>query len=201
MGRDISLATPDGPVNAWRADPRHGAAALCAIVMIQEIFGINAHIRGVVDGEAAAGYVALAPALFDPVERNFELAHDADWLLTQSGAGCINRHRARARQRARRKRCATGTGSPARRRSRFLLGQYPCPPANTRLGMPAVSDYGAQTLPHVEERLQAPMLFHFGVDDSSSSGKAIERHRAAARCCIAGAPRRSRLQPRSGSEP
>lgn len=78
MGRDISLDTPDGPVNAWRADPPHGAAARDAIVVIQEIFGINAHIRGVADGDAAAGCVALAPVLFDPVERNVELAHDAD---------------------------------------------------------------------------------------------------------------------------
>jgi len=73
MGRDVILATPSGPVNAWRADPPHGAAALGAIVVIQEIFGVNAHIRSVVDGYAAAGYAAIAPALFDPVARNVEL--------------------------------------------------------------------------------------------------------------------------------
>ena len=36
-----------------------------ALVVIQEIFGVNSHIRGVADGYAADGYLAIAPALFD----------------------------------------------------------------------------------------------------------------------------------------
>jgi carboxymethylenebutenolidase len=46
-----------------------------AVVVIQEIFGVNAHIRSVADGYAQDGYVALAPALFDRVERNVELGY------------------------------------------------------------------------------------------------------------------------------
>lgn len=46
-----------------------------AVVVIQEIFGVNAHIRSVADGYAKDGYVALAPALFDRVERNVELGY------------------------------------------------------------------------------------------------------------------------------
>ena len=46
------------------------------LVVIQEIFGVNAHIREVADGFAADGYAALAPALFDRVERNVELGYD-----------------------------------------------------------------------------------------------------------------------------
>ena len=78
MGRDIVVATPAGPVAAWRADPPHKAAAKGAIVVIQEIFGVNAHIRSIADGYAAAGYAAIAPALFDPVARNVELRYDSD---------------------------------------------------------------------------------------------------------------------------
>ena len=48
-----------------------------AVVVVQEIFGVNAHIREVADGFAAAGYAALAPALFDRVERGVELGYDA----------------------------------------------------------------------------------------------------------------------------
>ena len=46
-----------------------------AVVVIQEIFGVNRHIRSVCDGYARAGYVALAPQIFDRVERNVELGY------------------------------------------------------------------------------------------------------------------------------
>ncbi len=48
------------------------------LVVVQEIFGVNAHIREVAEGYAAAGYAALAPALFDRVERDVELGYDAE---------------------------------------------------------------------------------------------------------------------------
>jgi carboxymethylenebutenolidase len=51
------------------ARPRGG------IVVIQEIFGVNSHIREVCDGYAAAGYAALAPQIFDRVERNIEMGY------------------------------------------------------------------------------------------------------------------------------
>ena len=49
-----------------------------AVVLVQEIFGVNAHIREVADGFAAEGYAALAPALFDRAERDVELGYDDD---------------------------------------------------------------------------------------------------------------------------
>jgi carboxymethylenebutenolidase len=58
-------SAPDGP-------PRGG------VVVIQEIFGVNAHIRDVCDRLAAAGFVAVAPALFDRARRGVELDYDAD---------------------------------------------------------------------------------------------------------------------------
>ena len=76
MGRDIVIQATSGPVQAWRADPPEHAAALGGVVVLQEIFGVNAHIRSVADGYAAAGYVALAPALFDPVRPGVELGYD-----------------------------------------------------------------------------------------------------------------------------
>ena len=51
-----------------------------AVVVVQEIFGVNAHIREVADGFAADGYAALAPALFDRVQRGVELGYDADGM-------------------------------------------------------------------------------------------------------------------------
>lgn len=179
MGRDISLATPSGPVNAWRAVPPHGAAARGAVVVIQEIFGLNAHIRSVADGYAAAGYVAVAPSLFDPVARNVELAYDAEGLAQgRALVASLGIERALGILRAGRDllqaqghRCAGAVG--------FCWGGTLAFLANTRLGMPAVSYYGAQTLPFLDEPLRARMLFHFGAADPGIPPEAIERHRAA----------------------
>ncbi len=68
------LTTSDGfTVGAYEAlpagDAKHG------VVVIQEIFGVNAHIREVVDGYAADGYAAIAPQIFDRVERDVELGY------------------------------------------------------------------------------------------------------------------------------
>jgi carboxymethylenebutenolidase len=46
-----------------------------AIVVLQEIFGVNAHIRSVADRYAAAGYLAIAPAMFDRVEKNVDIGY------------------------------------------------------------------------------------------------------------------------------
>jgi carboxymethylenebutenolidase len=47
-----------------------------AVVVLQEIFGVNRHIRSVTDGFAAAGYTAIAPSLFDRIRRGIELNYD-----------------------------------------------------------------------------------------------------------------------------
>ena len=77
MGETITLKASDGhELAAYRADP--AGAVRGGIVVIQEIFGVNSHIRAVVDGFAADGYAAIAPALFDRVERGVELGYEED---------------------------------------------------------------------------------------------------------------------------
>ena len=74
MGTMITLTADDGfRLGAYRADPSFKVAK--APRGIQEIFGVNAHIRSVCDGYAADGYVAIAPALFDCVERGVETGY------------------------------------------------------------------------------------------------------------------------------
>ena len=60
----------------YRADP--AGAPRGAVVIAQEIFGVNSHIRAVCDDYAGQGYVALAPALFDRVERDVQLGYQPD---------------------------------------------------------------------------------------------------------------------------
>jgi carboxymethylenebutenolidase len=75
MGEHIKLKASDGfELGAWRADPAGKARG--GIVVIQEIMGVNHHIRAVADLYASQGYVAIAPALFDRAEPGFEVGYD-----------------------------------------------------------------------------------------------------------------------------
>lgn len=75
MGNVITLTAADGhTLSAYLAEPVGSPRA--AIVVVQEIFGVNAHIRNVADRYASAGYAVIAPALFDRVERGVELGYD-----------------------------------------------------------------------------------------------------------------------------
>lgn len=77
MGQDITLTASDGfKLGAYRADPAGKPKA--AIVVIQEIFGVNSHIRNICDRLAAEGYTAIAPAIFDRTEPNFQSSYSPE---------------------------------------------------------------------------------------------------------------------------
>lgn len=74
MGAFIQLKAADGtPFPAYLAEPATPAKA--AIVVIQEIFGVNAHIREVADAYAKAGFLAIAPAMFHRAQAHVELGY------------------------------------------------------------------------------------------------------------------------------
>jgi carboxymethylenebutenolidase len=74
MGSMLQLTATDGhKLGAYRADPAGKPRG--GLVVIQEIFGVNHHIRGVADGFAADGYACVAPALFDRVQPGIELGY------------------------------------------------------------------------------------------------------------------------------
>ena len=78
MGQDITLTASDGfKLGAYRAEATTGAPK-GAIVVIQEIFGVNHHIRSVCDRLAAVGYVAIAPSIFDRIQPNFQCGYSPD---------------------------------------------------------------------------------------------------------------------------
>ncbi|MDQ3206288.1 MAG: dienelactone hydrolase family protein [Pseudomonadota bacterium] len=174
MSRWIDIETPGGPLRAWRSEPSGRSKG--AVLVIQEIFGVNAHIRSVADRIAGAGFVALAPALFDRIAPGVELGYDAPGVarglaLAQAvgldggtellGAACTALQAEGLR-----------TGAIG-----FCWGGSLAFLANTRLGLPAVSYYGARTVPFLDEPLRAPMMFHFGDRDPSITAEAVEAHR------------------------
>ncbi len=77
MGHWIELK-PEGAdtIRAWRADPE--GAPRGGVVVVQEIFGVNAHIRAVTDRLAVDGYLAVAPGIFEHVEKGFDVGYDPD---------------------------------------------------------------------------------------------------------------------------
>jgi carboxymethylenebutenolidase len=74
MGSTTSLTSSDGfTLSAYRAEPE--GATRGGVVVVQEIFGVNGHIRSVADRYAAAGYLAIAPAIFDRERPGIELGY------------------------------------------------------------------------------------------------------------------------------
>jgi dienelactone hydrolase len=73
----MQLTAEDGHVlSAYRADPKGTPRG--AVVVIQEIFGVNHHIRSVVDSFARDGYATIAPAMYDRYERDVDMGYTPD---------------------------------------------------------------------------------------------------------------------------
>lgn len=177
MGNWITLETPRGRVSAWQANP--AGAARAGLVVIQEIFGVNAHIRAVADGYAAAGYTVLAPAFFDPVEKNVELGYGPEGfargreLVGQLGFDAALDITAAARDALAQELPPGGKVGAIG----YCWGGTLAMLAAQQLGLPSVSYYGARNVPFLEQPFKAPVMFHFGEKDTSIPPEAVQQHR------------------------
>ena len=166
MGTNLTLATDDNhSFGAYRADPDGEAKG--GIVVIQEIFGVNEHIRQVCDGFAADGYVAIAPALFDRSEsKNCQLGYTPDdiaagrdiiqafsWdLCMKDIQAVIDVMKGEGLKVGTVGYCWGGSIS------------YLC---SARLPVQAsVVYYGGQIMPYIDEKEGCPLLMHFGEHDA-----------------------------------
>lgn len=175
MGQTISINTRHGRISAWQARPH--VTPRGALIVVQEIFGLNSHIRQVADRFANYGYVAVAPALFDLVHPGTELAYDE--------AGVARGREITAEL------GFNGALDGVRGAFDLLESEYKVGVvgycwggsvaflANTRLGLPAVSYYGGRTVPLLGERPKAPLLLHFGADDPIIPPEDVQKHRDA----------------------
>lgn len=174
MGEWIPLTTPEGPVQAWLARPV--TAPLGAVVVIQEIFGVNPHIRAVTDRFADAGFTAMAPALFDPIRPGTELRYDdagvtrgRDYAADLGFERALKIVSAAARWLRESGHRVGAVG--------FCWGGTLAMLANTRLHLPSVTYYGGRSVPFLGEPALAPMLFHFGERDRLIPSEDVEKHR------------------------
>ena len=165
MGEDVTLRASDGhELGAYVARPT--GKAVGGLVVIQEVFGVTAHIRAVTDGWARDGFVAVAPALFDRVARGVELSYGQEDL--QKGAAMIRQVSADDRLRD-----VAAAIEYARRESGgkagvigYCFGGSMAWLAATRLHPDAaVGFYGSQIPAYGAEHPQAPVMLHFGADD------------------------------------
>jgi carboxymethylenebutenolidase len=84
MGQFTDLKAADGQaIPAYVAKPQGQAKG--GVVVIQEIFGVNSHIRSVADGYAAAGYLAIAPAIFHRVKPNVDIGYTPEDMSAGMG--------------------------------------------------------------------------------------------------------------------
>lgn len=174
MGEHVKLHAEDGhELEAYVARPQGRPVA--GLVVVQEAFGVNHHIRSIADGFAKEGFLAVAPALFDRQERGVELGYTGNDLqkgmaLARSGS-MEDRLKdvAAALEYARRE--SGGKGGVIG----YCLGGSMAWLAATRLDPDAaVGYYGGQILRYAEERPGAPVELHFGVQDQHIPKNEIE---------------------------
>lgn len=167
MGSTVTLTAKDGvSISAYRAEP--SGTPRGGVVVTQEIFGVNDHIRSVADGYAADGYLAIAPAVFDRVRSGVELGYDAEGidvgrkiafedLSMEDVMLDIEAAAAMAAE-------AGKVGIVG-----YCWGGSICYVAAARLPdviAAASGYYGGQIMPHLEERPEAPLMLHFGTEDA-----------------------------------
>ena len=174
--KSIPLHTADGQqIQAYTAAPDGKPKG--GIVVVQEIFGVNPHIRSVVDGYAAAGYAAIAPAVFDSVEKHVELGYDQHGvekgiaLMTRLG---FDRALASVLAAVQVVASAGKVGVVG-----FCWGGSVAYLAAIRAGLPAVSYYGGSNVRFAGEKAKAPLQFHYGLRDANISEADREAVRAA----------------------
>ncbi len=167
MGNTIQLTASDGHTfGAYRADaddPKGG------LIVLQEIFGVNAHIRELCDKFASLGYTALAPALFDRAERGVELGYDdAAFAVAREIRPKITTEDTLQDIDASAKALAEALPGHKIGVAGYCWGGTLAWLAATRLdGLSAsVCYYGGQIVDHKDETPRCPVLMNFGETDS-----------------------------------
>ncbi len=174
MGTWIELSASDGArISAYRADP--AGTARGGIVVAQEIFGVNSHIRSVCDGFAAEGYVAIAPALFDRYEKGVDIGYSADdiakgrELKAKAGTDKALADVAAARD------VLAGAGKIAI--VGYCWGGYVAWMAASRLDgfACAVPYYGGGMTDAIGEKPMCPVMAHFGEKDANIPVEGVKK--------------------------
>ena len=174
----FELEAGDGHTfDAYRARPDGDVRA--GLVVIQEIFGVNSHIRNVADRFAAVGFDALAPALFDRAERGIELGYQPDDVdRGRAVRAQVSTDEALLDVDAAIKFLAQ-TGRPVAVVGYCWGGSLAWATATRLRGLAgAVSYYGGQVAEMADEQPSCPVMLHFGETDHAIPMEQVETVRA-----------------------
>jgi carboxymethylenebutenolidase len=173
----ISITAPDGhALDCWLA-PSHGTSR-GAVVVLQEIFGVNPHMRSLCARLASAGYDAYAPALFDRLQPRFssgyskeEVAEALKFLPRLDWNAMVVDTLATVQR-------AAAPGRPVALMGFCLGASVAYLAAQRSPGIAAVVGYyGGQIAQHLDRAPQSPTLLHYGATDHTIPAADVERIR------------------------
>ena len=169
MGQDITLTASDGhKLGAYLCEAEGECKG--SVIVVQEIFGVNVHIRDVAERYAALGYKTIAPALYDRQERDFETGYEPDDIARgrdfKAGANknlngvMADMDAAYAAVSDMGKVAVTG----------FCWGGFVVWLAACRMNIQAAAGYyGGGIIDFIDEQPKCPTILHFGERDHSIS--------------------------------
>jgi carboxymethylenebutenolidase len=166
LGKHFTLTASDShQLGAYRADPSGPSKG--GVVVIQEIFGVNHHIRAVCDRLAQEGYTAVAPALFDRTQKDFECGYTPDEIanarkfVANPNWDAMLKDTQAAIDELKKEGPVAIIG--------FCMGGSIAFLAATRLNglSAAIAYYGGQIAKFADEKPKVPMQMHFGGKDQS----------------------------------
>jgi carboxymethylenebutenolidase len=174
MQEIITLAAADGhKLSAYCSFPSQKAKG--AIVVVQEIFGVNAHIRSIADRFAALGYAAIAPAIFDRILPGFESGYSQPEVeRARSYYGKVPMDEMLLDTRA----ALEAVGQHGRIGVvGFCLGGSIAFHAALKLSgvAAAVGYYGGMIAEHAQQKPKAPVQLHFGEKDPTIPMSDVEK--------------------------
>lgn len=178
MGERVTLKAADGfELGAYVARP--AGEPIGGLVVVQEIFGLNAHMRSVTDGFARDGFLAVAPAMFDRIERDVELGYEGEdmrkamsfvpKLDPETGVADVAAAIDYAARETRKQVGVVG----------YCYGGTMAWLAATRLNPAvAVGYYGGNIANFAGEMPKAPVMLHFGREDTHIPAEGVNNVKA-----------------------
>jgi len=173
MGKSVDIETVDNnELTGYLAEPE--GEAIGALVVIQEIFGVNAHIREVCDGFAKDGYIVLAPAMFNRVGPDIELGYTPEDVEKGREIRARIDHEDAVRDMAAAVNALKGQAIGV---VGYCWGGSLAWNAATRLDDigAAVGYYGGMIPDMVDEQPRHPVMLHFGESDQSIPIEGVEK--------------------------
>jgi len=176
MGELTPLMARDGhEFQAYLAAPP--AKPRGAIVVIQEIFGLNSHIRAVADGFASAGYTAIAPAFFDRVRRGIELGYSPPEI--QEGRGYMQQLKLEETLKDLAAAAAVVRNSGRIGTVGFCWGGAMSYVAACELPIACAVVYYGNAVKYLDRKPKCPVMYHYGTQDASIPLSDVDQIKAA----------------------